>query len=284
MALGDEDTMTSAAEAPAARPSVGAARWALHLALIAAYPLVIGALGWSRASSNAPLLAHDARHLLLACAVELSFFGLVFLLAWLASRVSREDLLLRWPGGLWPVPLALGYSLALRVVVAVVMLAASAMLLALRLVTRDALTHLAARHGAGVQALVDLPAMRHDPLYYWLMVTLVSFVVAGLREELWRSAFLTGMRHLWPRLFGSRRGQIRAVAVAALIFGAAHVAMGPLAMVVAALLGFGLGLIMILHRSVWPAVIAHGAFDATSLALIPWLAELAKSYQGALWP
>jgi hypothetical protein len=27
---------------------------------------------------------------------------------------------------------------------------------------------------------------------------------------------------------------------------------------------------MVLHRSIWPAVIAHGMFDATSMALLPW--------------
>jgi len=33
----------------------------------------------------------------------------------------------------------------------------------------------------------------------------------------------------------------------------------------------GLGLIMIFHGSIWPAVIAHGLFDATSMAMIPWV-------------
>jgi len=44
------------------------------------------------------------------------------------------------------------------------------------------------------------------------------------------------------------------------------------------LLGFGLGVIMVLHRSIWPAVIAHGMFDATSLALLPWLVEKMKTF------
>jgi membrane protease YdiL (CAAX protease family) len=45
------------------------------------------------------------------------------------------------------------------------------------------------------------------------------------------------------------------------------------------LLGFGLGVIMVLHRSIWPAVIAHGMFDATSLALIPWMLEMLNEIQ-----
>ena len=52
--------------------------------------------------------------------------------------------------------------------------------------------------------------------------------------------------------------------------------MGPIAVFIAGLLGFGLGLIMVLHRSIWPAVIAHGMFDATSMALIPWALDVLK--------
>jgi membrane protease YdiL (CAAX protease family) len=45
----------------------------------------------------------------------------------------------------------------------------------------------------------------------------------------------------------------------------------------AGLLGLGLGLIMVFHRSIWPAVLAHGFFDATSMALIPWAMELMRN-------
>jgi len=124
-----------------------------------------------------------------------------------------------------------------------------------------------------VEAIVDVTALRENPVYFWLTVTFVSFVVAGLREELWRSAFLGGMRALWPRCFGSRGGQIAAAAIASVSFGLGHLGMGPLAAGMAALLGLGLGLIMVLHRSIWPAVIAHGMFDATTLALLPWALE-----------
>jgi hypothetical protein len=42
----------------------------------------------------------------------------------------------------------------------------------------------------------------------------------------------------------------------------------------AGVLGLSLGLIMVLHRSIWPAVFAHGFFDATSMALAPWAMEM----------
>ena len=128
-----------------------------------------------------------------------------------------------------------------------------------------------------VEAVVDPAVLKNNPLYFWLTVTFVSFVVAGLREELWRSAFLSGMRALWPRYFSSRIGQIAAVAIASVSFGLGHLAQGWVGVGVTALLGFGLGVIMVLHRSIWPAVIAHGAFDATSFALLPLALELLKN-------
>ncbi len=36
---------------------------------------------------------------------------------------------------------------------------------------------------------------------------------------------------------------------------------------------------MIYHQSIWPAVIAHGMFDATSLAALPWALENIKDFQ-----
>jgi membrane protease YdiL (CAAX protease family) len=38
----------------------------------------------------------------------------------------------------------------------------------------------------------------------------------------------------------------------------------------AGFLGVGFGLIMIFHRSIWPAVIAHGLFDATYMVMTRW--------------
>ena len=52
-----------------------------------------------------------------------------------------------------------------------------------------------------------------------------------------------------------------------------HLRMGALAAVLAGILGLLLGIIMVLHKSIWPAVIAHGLFDATNLALLPWWSE-----------
>jgi membrane protease YdiL (CAAX protease family) len=67
------------------------------------------------------------------------------------------------------------------------------------------------------------------------------------------------------------------VVLTSLIFGIGHLPQGMLAVAMTALIGMALGAIMVLHRSVWPAVIAHGMFDATSFALIPLVAESLKA-------
>lgn len=257
-------------------------RWAVHLSLIAAYLLFIGIIGWTRAGSRAPRFVNRASSLVVVSALELLTFGVVFGAAWAASRATRDDLLLRWRGSLWPVPLGVAYSVALRLSLVVAVLVPAGILVVSGLVTPDDVQHFFRTHAPNIGALVDLPAMSYGTAYFWVMLTLVSFVVAGLREELWRSAFLAGLGHVWPAVFGSRAGQVRAVAIAAVVFGLGHAAMGPIAVVLAGVIGFGLGLIMVLHRSIWPAVIAHGTFDATTMALLPWVMTQMKHYPQVL--
>lgn len=245
-------------------------RWWIHLILIAGYLLALTAVGLGRSKSHQPALTHTAGGLLAVSGAEVLIFGLFFGLAWLASRASQDDLLLRWRGKFMPVLLGAGYSVGLRIGLGVVCLAAAMFLVATGLMQPDAFRDFVTKNQPAVGNAVDVAALRGNPAYFWLAVTVVSFVVAGLREELWRSSFLAGMRTLWPRQFGSTLGQVCAVFIAAILFGLAHASMGILAVLMAGLLGMGLGLIMVFHRSVWPAVLAHGFFDATSMALIPW--------------
>lgn len=256
-------------------------RWWIHLLLIAAYPLLIGVVGVG-GETRGPALASGSAGLLWVCAVQLAVFAGIFGLAWLASRASRDALLWRWRGGFWPVPLGIAYSVGIRVALGLVVVAMGAILIVTGLVSTESLRAFSLENRPDVESLVDVSAMKNDPLYYWLTLTLVSFVVAGLREEVWRGAFLAGMKGLWPQRFGSRRGQVVAVLLAAVIFGIAHIGQGILGACFAGLLGVGLGLIMVLHRSIWPAVIAHGMFDATSLALIPWAVEKLQEIQKSL--
>jgi membrane protease YdiL (CAAX protease family) len=248
-------------------------RWWIHLLVIGAYPVILGVLGASRYSEKGPALTHNSKGLVITCLFQLASFGIIFGLGWLASRASRDDLLLRWRLGFWTVPLGVVYSVGLRLGVGLAAMVVFSILVATGTVSFDRAQSFAQANRPDVSALVDVSAMRNDPLYFWLTLTFVSFVVAGFREELWRSACLAGLRRLWPGSFGSKPGQVAAAAVASIVFGLGHQALGPLGVASATLLGFGLGLIMVLHQSIWPAVIAHGMFDATTFALLPWAME-----------
>jgi membrane protease YdiL (CAAX protease family) len=255
---------------PLLNAPVNRRRWWIHLLLITGYLLLVGMRGLGRQKSHGPALLHSARGLLLVCGLEVAIFGTVFGLACLASRPTRDDLRLRWRGTVAPVALGMGYSVALRLALGMVVAVTALGLVVTHLTTPTALQSYMLANRPDVEALVDISALRNNPVYFWLTLTVASFGVAGLREELWRSAFLAGMAKLWPHQFGSRSGQIGAVFVGAIIFGSAHLSMGVLAAGMAGLLGIGLGLIMVLHRSIWPAVIAHGLFDATTFAMLPW--------------
>ena len=259
-------------------------RWWLHLSIIAVVPLLAVLSTLSGLESTGPGLTRNTRGLLIVCGFQLFFFALLFGLAWTFSRATWDDLLLRWRGGFWPVPLAALYSIALRLAVGIIVMIGYATFLALRGTTQDAMEKSVMNNLPRVETVVDITSLRDNPAYFWLALTVVSFVLAGLREELWRSAFVAGLRALWPRRFGSRAGQILAMGVAALFFGVGHLPMGLLAVVMTALLGFGLGVIMVLHRSIWPAVLTHGMFNATTFAILPWMAEKLPELQKSVGP
>ena len=227
-------------------------------------------------SSEGPALSGNVRGLLLISGLELMVFSIFYAAACLMSRASREELNLRWRPGWWVVPLGIGYSIALRIGLMVVAIAVIVVLAATQTVTPQKVQEYISANRPDVEALVSVPAMRSNPAYFWLTLTLVSFVVAGIREEMWRAGTLAAMRAIWPRVFGSRVGQCGAIALIAVAFGAMHLRMGVLAAVGAGVLGLMLGVIIVVHKSIWPAVIAHGLFDATTMAIIPWWIEQAK--------
>jgi len=243
-------------------------RWWIHFILIGGYVAAAIPIGLIQHRRH-PALLGTTRGLLIVCAWEIGVFSVVFGLGWLASRASADNLLLKWRQGWWTIPLGIGYSIALRIALAITLSLIVAILLLTGLLPRDSLGQFSAQGRTAVERIVDVSAMQHNRTYFWLTITLASFVVAGLREELWRSGTLAAMRALWPALFEGRNGQIAGVTLIAIVFGLAHLTLGLVPAGMAMVLGFLLGIIMVLHRSIWPAVIAHGMFDATSFALIP---------------
>ena len=242
-------------------------RWWIHLILIGGYfvPSIL-----ATGPRKHPALTYTSRGLLIVCGFQIVAFALVFGLGWLSSRATKDELLLGWRPKWWVIPLGIGYSVAIRIGVAMVAMLVSVILLATVFDQRQ-LTEFWRSGEPNIREIVSISTARSDPVYVWLLLTIVSFVVAGLREELWRSGTLAAMRALWPRAFGSRFGEVVAVVLIAIEFGAGHVRLGIFAAIAAGLLGLFLGLIMLAHRSIWPAVLAHGFFDATSFALLAWL-------------
>jgi membrane protease YdiL (CAAX protease family) len=245
-------------------------RWWIHLILVTGYCLFIGIHGLqaTTAAGLATTHSHPAARLLFGWAIEMTLFATVFALAFFCSRVTPDELLLRWHGNIKPIWQGLAYSIGLRLAIGFLIWILFIVLIVAGIMARYQIMDISAAHNSGVERIVSTPALRSNPAFFWLSITLTSFVFAGLREELWRSAFLAGVKALWPQSFQSRSGKIGAIAFAAVVFGFGHTTQGALAVLQAGLIGFGLGSIMIYHRSIWPAVVAHGMFDATSMILL----------------
>lgn len=249
-------------------------RWRLWvmLLLVMPYPLVIGLIGASRPDEQGPVLSGSWKNLLVVCGVELAIFGLIMGIACTLSRTTRVDLLLRVRNLRLILPLGIGYSIALRIGLGVVGGIVVGIIMITQGLSPQALEELMKKNGPQVENLVNIQALTEDPVYYWLTLTFVSFIVAGLREELWRAASLSAMSRLWPRKFSNQGGSYAAVVLTSVLFGIGHLPMGWIAVAGTTFLGIALGSIMVYHRSIWPAVIAHGIFDATSFALLPLVA------------
>ena len=258
----------SVTESVPAIPPVSRWRWWFHLLLLAGYPLLIGIMGWfSSRTHKIRLMPGNSIGLLYGVCLELAMFSLVFALAVRLSRASPQALLFAWRGGWRPIALGLAYSVGLRIAIAVGMF----FLFIVLMLAGGTPEGIAGSLRPKSEMLFDPKSLMNDPVYYWLMLTLVSFVMAGLREELWRAGMFAALAALYPRGFERWPGKLAAIAIVALIFGLGHLPQGAGGVGVTLVLGLGLGVIMLGHRSIWEAVLAHGCFDATSFVMLHWL-------------
>lgn len=243
-------------------------RVVLALGLLTSYVLLPAVVGAARQAGDEAILPATTGAALLLCTYELALFAVAFSLAAWLGRLQFADLwLTRRPSG-WTVPRAIGWSLALRFGLGLVL---GATLVAWQWIRGQPIQDLQGVRPE-VEALVDVQALR-DPLYLTVMLTLVSFVLAGLREELWRAAMLSLLGRALPRWFGGKVGPWLAVLPVALLFGLAHTPQGPVGVAATTLLGIGLGAILLFHRSLWDAVLAHGFFNAATFAVLPLISD-----------
>lgn len=256
-----------APETPPVQPPPRRLASLVALLLLALYVVVPALLGSRRETGDAALLPGSTRDVLWVCAFELTLFGVAFAIAAWLGRLRADDLFLRWRGW-WVVPRAVAWSIGLRFAVGITLALALGVW---HLATGDSLENLSGLRPK-VEAMIDVKAL-HDPVYLLLMLTLVSFVLAGFREELWRIAMVALFARVLPRWFGSRLGPWLALIPVALLFGLAHSPQGWMGVAATTALGLGLGAILLFHRSLWDAVLAHGFFNAATFAVLPWLAD-----------
>ena len=236
------------------------------------FPILMGVLGWQGRESGAdPALPANLEGLLPVLAGELIFFGIIFALALAASRASASQLFLQRPGiGLGRLlGRGLLWSVALRLSVAIVTVGLAT---ALTLVNGGDPANLEFLK-PDTQSLINPEELLNNPVFLWMNLTVVSFVVAGFREELWRAGMLAGLFVLFPRLHRGWGGRLAAVGLIALLFGFGHLPQGLGGVLMTSVLGLGLGFILVWRRSLWEATLAHGFFDATTFALLYLLAR-----------
>jgi membrane protease YdiL (CAAX protease family) len=238
------------------------------LALLAGYVLWAGVRGQD-ASSDQPALPSEPRELFVATGLHLLMFAGLFAVAWAFGRPSKADLYGAQRVHLGTFAFGLVWSFILRMAVALVLVV---ILTGVLLARGKGGTEFVQQFRPKVENLFS-PGALTNPVYVLLCTTWVSFVVAGLREELWRAGVIAALRALFPAEWPGRRWEWLAVLIAAVLFGLGHLTQGWAAVGLTGVLGFGLGAIMVLRRSLPEAVIAHGFFDAFTFAALAVLAN-----------
>ncbi len=258
-------------------PSVAKWRWLIHLLIMGSYPLLIAALSLGiRPEDAEAALSANIGILLLNLMITMASFFVFLGLAWCASRATVDDLMLRWKSGVLPWALGLVYSIGMRLLIGVIvyivvfavvlgMLSSEGKPLSMESF-QETSTKLMEDNRPKVEHLVDTDAIVNSPMYLFINITLVSFVMAGFREELWRSSMLAGFKGLFPQSYDKLWCKIGFVLIVAVIFGIGHLPQGIGGVILTGALGVMLGLIMIFHRSIWQATWTHGFFNATSFA------------------
>ena len=253
-------------------PPISRFRWGIHLGLFILYPVIIGLLSLLVGEeSTGPALPSDTKGLLLVSFEQMLIFSAFFFIATFFSKPNIAQLGLRWNGGMMPIILGGVYSIVVRIGIALITFIIVGILFLSQKMDEETLQNLRPQ----TENLIDAEALTEDPVYLFLMLTLVSFGVAGFREELWRVCMMIGLEKAFPTIFGGRWGKILAVGCTAILFGFGHTAQGWGAVGLTTLLGVGFGMIILYHKSIWEAVIAHGFFDATSMIF---LAIISKYY------
>ncbi len=257
-------------------PALPIWRHGVAFVLLGCYPLLLSVISrvmdeaGLKPSQGATLLPAELADLWISAAENLFVFGVWFALAAGLGRIGLKQLQANRPPGPMSVVWGIGWSIGLRLGIAVLLFLVIGIVLlthGIKDLNMDFVQNLRPK----VENLVSPESLR-NPWYLFTNVTLISFVLAGLREELWRAGMIAAGLNLLPVRWKGTKGQVVLVLISSIIFGLAHLPQGWGGVVMTGILGLGLGSILLIHRSLWVAVLAHGFFDASTFVVL-WLLD-----------
>lgn len=253
---------------PASRP-IARWRWFVATLLVGAFPVFAAWSSTTRVKNNGgdqATLPSSVEGLLLAGSLQLAIILLFFGAGWLFSRATKSELWLHWRKGIAPIWQGALYSIGLRFLPLLPLIVAAVVLTMLGY-KPEVLSQWVSANRPQTEGIGD-SIRTGSALYKALSLTFFSFVVAGFGEELWRVATMRGLIEIAPRTMSPLVRNSIAVVVSALVFGIGHWYQGVVGVGVTALIGIALGAMTLYHKSVWPAIIAHGFFNATSFLMV----------------
>lgn len=98
-----------------------------------------------------------------------------------------------------------------------------------------------------------------------------SFLIIGPFTGLHEEVFFRGF--ILTRMVALFRSKIAAVIVSSVLFGLPHIYQGLSGVCQTTAIGLVLATLVMLTRSLWPAIIVHGLFNSIQLAMLPLLRE-----------
>ena len=253
---------------PGSRP-IARWRWFVATILVGAFPFAAAfssTIRVKRSGGGEATLPSSVEGLLFAGALQLAIILFFVGAGWLFSRATKSELWLRWRGGIAPLWQGALYSIGLRLL-PIVPFMFIAIVLAILGFKPETLSQWISANRPQTEGIGD-SIRAGSALYKALMLTFFSFVVAGFGEELWRVATMRGLLEIAPRAMAPFLKNAIAVIISSLVFGVGHWYQGVIGVGVTAFIGLALGAITLYHRSIWPAVIAHGFFDAASFLAV----------------
>lgn len=137
----------------------------------------------------------------------------------------------------------------------------------------------------GIEKHIGMAKEQHEALSsfaaipLWVMIPVV--IIAGCYEDIVFRGFLLGRLRILFRTSKAWIGDLVAIAVSSAIFGLGHIYQGWFGVMKTTAAGVCLAILVLLTKSVWPAMIAHAGIDASTIVMLHFLTPLVdKALEG----